>query len=256
LIAPACHDTASAIAGIPASGDDWAFISSGTWSLVGTLLDAPCAGADAARLNFTNLGGVGGKICFLRNVNGLWLLSQCLESWRTAGRVHTEQNLIEEAARLPEPEFLLDVDDSEFLVPGEMPNRIVAQVKRRHGSVAAAELESPAAIARLVLSSLAARYAAVLRDTAALTGRQFRRLHIVGGGSRNTLLNELTRRATGLEVILGSPESSTIGNFSVQLAALKRQERLGSAVSPSGVEHEAVAVWARRLAGVPGFSSS
>jgi rhamnulokinase len=260
LIAPACHDTASAIAGIPASGDDWAFISSGTWSLVGTLLDAPCAGAEAARLNFTNLGGVGGKICFLRNVNGLWLLSQCLESWRAAGRVHTEHSLIEEAAQLTDPEFLLDVDDPELLAPGDMPDRIAAQVKRKHGSAAASKLESPAAVARLVLSSLSARYAAVLRDAAELTGRRFRRLYIVGGGSRNTLLNELTRRATGLDVILGSPESSTIGNFSVQLAALEHMERGGPSADDSGtsesvVEYDMVAAWARRLAGASGFSS-
>ena len=105
LIAPACHDTASAIAGIHAQGDDWAYISSGTWSLVGTLLDRPCAGPESARLNFTNEGGVGGTICFLRNVNGLWLQDQCMEAWKADGESRTVEELIEAAAKLPSPQL-------------------------------------------------------------------------------------------------------------------------------------------------------
>src|SRR5262249_18839854 len=104
LIVPACHDTASAIAAIPASGDDWAFISSGTWSLVGTVLDAPCVTNDAFRLNFTNLGGVGGKICFLKNVNGMWLIGQCLDEWASDGHNLRLEELLERCEFLPAPD--------------------------------------------------------------------------------------------------------------------------------------------------------
>ena len=118
LIAPACHDTASAIAGIHAHGDDWAFISSGTWSLVGTVLDHPCAGPESARLNFTNEGGVGGTTCFLRNVNGLWLQDQCMASWKADGERRTVEELIDAATMLPSPQALIDVDDPQLIAPG------------------------------------------------------------------------------------------------------------------------------------------
>ncbi len=242
LIAPACHDTASAIAGIAASGDDWAYISSGTWSLVGTLLDKPCAGLQPAQANFTNLGGVGGKICFLRNVNALWLLKQCMETWSAQGEKFTIEDLMEAAERLPAPKILLDVDDPEFLPPGDMPRRILQQLKSRHN----VQMESsPAAIASLILHSLAARYAELLRQIETLTGKKFKRLYIVGGGSKNTLLNRLTQQASGLEVICGAQESTTVGNFSIQMAALEKLNR-GEARS-TGVAHDAVAHWAGLL---------
>ena len=129
LIAPACHDTASAIAGIHAHGDDWAYISSGTWSLVGTLLDQPWAGPEAARLNFTNEGGVGGTICFLRNVNGLWLQDQWMEAWKANGEHHSVEDLIDAAATLPSPQALIDVDDPQLIAPGRMPERIATQLE-------------------------------------------------------------------------------------------------------------------------------
>lgn len=244
LIAPACHDTASAIAGIAAQGDDWAYISSGTWSLVGTLLDQPRAGPEAARLNFTNEGGVGGKVCFLRNVNGLWLLNQCLEAWRAAGESADLAYILDAAAMLPTPLFLLDVDDPDLLLPGNMPDRILTRLRARSGAVAATEA-SPAAIANLLLHSLAARYAAVLRQAETLTGKRFARLYIVGGGSRNALLHRLTVTATGLEVLRGPQESSTLGNFSVQLAALEKST--SDKPAHGGVGHDAVAFWAGAL---------
>src|SRR6266481_9320692 len=117
LIVPACHDTASAIAAIPASGDDWAFISSGTWSLVGAVLNAPCVIEDAQRMNFTNLGGVGGTFCFLKNVNGMWLLRQCMDEWESRGLSWTLDDLLEQSALLPDPKALLDVDEAELLLP-------------------------------------------------------------------------------------------------------------------------------------------
>ena len=140
----ACHDTASAIAGIHAQGNDWAYISSGTWSLVGALLDQPCAGPESARLNFTNEGGVGGKICFLRNVNGLWLLNQCIEAWQSDGEHRTAEQLVEAASVLPAPEALLDVDDPQFFAPGRMPERIAMQLES-NGVSAKLFLSLPAA---------------------------------------------------------------------------------------------------------------
>ncbi len=238
LIAPACHDTASAIAGIPAEGDDWAYISSGTWSLVGTVLRQPCIDQESARLNFTNEGGAGGNICFLRNVNGLWLLQQCIENWNETDEKWTAEMLMNAAAILPVPQYLLDVDDPDLLAPGKMPERIVAQLVQRHGHIPPELLQSPPAMTSLILHSLAARYATVLNQTETLTGKHFKQLYIVGGGSKNILLNKLTEQATGLKVICGSVESSTLGNFAVQLAAL--EERLAS---PAVITH-----WAHALA--------
>ena len=164
LIAPACHDTASAIAGIPAHGDDWAFISSGTWSLVGCVLNSACVSDAARQKNFSNEGGVGGRIYFLKNVNGMWLLRQCIEHWRSQGQTWTVEQLVDASATVDTPEGLLDVDDPDLLLPGEMPARINAQ-RKRSGHSAILEGEGMAPImTSLVLHSLAARYAAVLAE--------------------------------------------------------------------------------------------
>lgn len=245
LIAPACHDTASAIAGIPVDGDDWAYISSGTWSLVGTLLESPCAAAEAAVLGFTNEGGAGEAICFLRNINGLWLLSQCEAAWRARGESWTTGALVAAAEELPFPRQLLDVDDAEFLTPDAMPNKILCHMERKYGVSAISSLNSAPAITNLILHSLAARYAGCLRDMARLTGRKFRRLFIVGGGSRNQYLNCLTKAATGLELHLGAPESATIGNFAVQLAALETSGRDGK--PRPRPDRDAVSRWTKKL---------
>lgn len=252
LIAPACHDTASAIAGIRAHGDDWAYISSGTWSLVGTLLDQPCAGPEAACLNFTNEGGVGGAICFLRNVNGLWLQDQCMEAWKVSGEHRKVEELIEAAATLPSPQALIDVDDPQLIAPGRMPERIAMQLESA-GVSAKHFLSSPPAMTNLILHSLAARYAAVIQQIETLTAKKFRRLYIVGGGSRNRLLNRLTQRATKLELVCGAQESSTLGNLSIQLAALQKLQldpagEYCENVKQQGVDHEAVSSWAGTLA--------
>ena len=251
LIAPACHDTASAIAGIHAHGDDWAFISSGTWSLVGTVLDHPCAGPESARLNFTNEGGVGGTTCFLRNVNGLWLQDQCMASWKADGERRTVEELIDAATMLPSPQALIDVDDPQLIAPGRMPERIAMQLESA-GVSAKPFLTSPPAMINLILHSLAARYAAVIHQIEGLTAKQFRRLYIVGGGSRNRLLNRLTQGATQLEPLCGAQESSTLGNVSIQLAALERLhlDSVGEyrgTVEQQGVDHEAVSFWAGTL---------
>ena len=221
LIVPACHDTASAIAGIPDDGKDWAFISSGTWSLVGTVLDSPFATPQAREKNFTNLGGAGGKTCFLRNVNGMWLLRQCLDQWKLDGIEIGIQELIEACAALPAPDHLIHVDDPEFLLPGDLPSAINARRKAAGFAPIPTTREGVIRMAGVVLHSLAERYKQVLGDVTAITGKKLRRLYVVGGGGKNTLLNRLTEQKTGLQVVVGSPESSTVGNFAIQLASLR-----------------------------------
>jgi rhamnulokinase len=246
LIAPACHDTASAIAGIPGQGDNWGFISSGTWSLVGCVLDSPCVSEAARSANFSNEGGVGGKIYFLKNVNGMWLLRQCIEQWRSQGQVWTVEELVAACANLEAPGYLFDVDQPELLLPGDMPGRINAQLKSTGCTPIPDGPGMPALMANLIFHSLADRYAAVLQNATSITGRVLKRLYVVGGGSRNALLNRLTARATGLEVLTGSTESTTVGNFSIQLAALDGDYSDGVGVSAS-----AVAKWAGVLASLP-----
>jgi rhamnulokinase len=239
LIAPACHDTASAIAGIAATGNDWAYISSGTWSLVGTLLEQPRNGAAACEENFTNLGAVGGRNCFHKNVNGMWLVRQCIDRWAEDGRVWTVPELAAAAETVPEPNGLLDVDDPDLLLAGRMPERINAQRKREGLESLDLRPESAPVFASLIFHSLAARYAQVLDRVAFHSDKKLKRLFIVGGGSRNDFLNQLTERATGLEVFRGSAESSTVGNFAVQLAVLE-----GSRNAMTGAQAEQVLRWA------------
>jgi rhamnulokinase len=239
LIAPACHDTASAIAGIPATGNDWAYISSGTWSLVGTVLEEPRNGEAAAEENFTNLGAVGGRICFHKNVNGMWLVRQCMETWAAAGRIWTVPELVAAAETIETPHGLLDVDDPDLLLAGRMPERINAQ-RARKGFQALDERPANAPMfASLIFHSLAARYAKVLDRVAFHSGKKLKRLFVVGGASQNEYLNRLTREATGLELFRGAAESSTVGNFAVQMAVLE-----GSRDAVTGAYAEQVSRWA------------
>ncbi len=246
LIAPACHDTASAIAGIPAQGNDWAFISSGTWSLVGCVLDSAHVSEAARTANFSNEGGVGGKIYFLKNVNGMWLLRQCIEHWRSQGEVWTVEQLVTACADFDAPDCVIDVDDPELVLPGNMPARINAQLTRMGQPLITEGPGMAARMTNLILHSLAARYAAVLDSATRITGKTFERLFIVGGGSKNLVLNRLTAKATGLQVLTGSTESATVGNLAIQLAALD-----GSYTHKIGVAANAVAEWASVLSALP-----
>ena len=246
LIVPACHDTASAVAAIPAVGDDWAFISSGTWSLVGTVLQRPCISDEGRQMNFTNLGGVGGTICFLKNVNGMWLLRQCMDEWAKAGQVWTVGELLRECERLPPPDCLIDVDDPQLMIPGDLPARINAQLAEAGNVPLRPDRAGISQMANLIFHSLAQRYANVLSAVAKTTGKELKRLFIVGGGARNEFLNRLTAERTGLDVFCGSSESSTIGNFAVQMAALS-----GGRNNRSGVGAAEVAQFAEALSTVP-----
>jgi rhamnulokinase len=223
LLAVACHDTASAVAAIPMEGDDWAYISSGTWSLLGMVLDAPIMTSEACAAGFTNLGAAGNRICFHKNLNGMWLLKQTLQQLCPEPGIWSTEDLVTASEQEKAPDQLLDLDDPSLWLSGSMASRINAQRKRS----GAPQLQENAAampqFASLIFHSLAACYAQTLCNAEALTGRKLKRLAIVGGGSLNQMLNRLTAEATGLEIFCGAAESSTIGNFAIQLATLEGQ---------------------------------
>lgn len=240
LIVPACHDTASAIAGIASYLADTAYICSGTWSLVGARVAAPIATDAAMRAGFTNQGAAGEGFCFHANVNGMWMLKQCLESWRKDGRSCELQTLVADAARCGEFPGVVQVDDPALLLGEEMPARLNERL--RDGGFASIEdcAGNEPVFARVIFESLAARYAEVLENLKALTSESFRHIHILGGGSQNQLLTRLTAERTGLAVEVGHAESSTVGNFAVQLAA---------AEANGPPRAETIRQWSQRLCG-------
>jgi sugar (pentulose or hexulose) kinase len=212
LIAVASHDTASAVVAVPADGPDFAYISSGTWSLVGMELPAPVR-TEASRLaNFTNEAGIDGTVRYLRNVTGLWLLQECLRCWPELSL----DALLISAGRLPPLRFVIDPDDPVFLPPGDMPGRIVSWLADRELPAPS----GPAEIVRCILDSLALAYRRAVISVQELSGRHAGVVHIVGGGSRNELLCQLTADAIGLPVVAGPAEATTLGNVLVQARAL------------------------------------
>ncbi|HWS48404.1 MAG TPA: rhamnulokinase family protein [Acidimicrobiia bacterium] len=211
VITVGSHDTASAVVGVPATARPCAFVSSGTWSLVGCELDAPVMTAQARDANFTNERGVDGRIRFLRNTGGLWLLQESLRSWAEAGRTFDVASLLEEAAALPDEGRRVDVDDPLFVAPGDMPARIAAAAGSR-------EL-TPAATARCIVDSLAAAFARTVHAAVALAGVDVAVVHLVGGGSRSDLLCRRTADGAGLPVVAGPVEATALGNVLVQARA-------------------------------------
>jgi sugar (pentulose or hexulose) kinase len=212
LIAVGSHDTASAVAGVPAEGPGFAYISSGTWSLAGGELDPPVLTEASRAANFTNETGIDGTIRYLRNLTGLWLLQESLRSWPEASLV----SLLGEAARLPPLRFVIDPDDPVFLPPGDMPGRITSWLASRGEAIPAGPTET----VRCILDSLALAYRRAIAQAQSLSGRHADVVHIVGGGARNELLCQLTADATGLPVIAGPAEATCFGNVLVQARAL------------------------------------
>ena len=231
LIAPACHDTASAIAGIPADLDASAYICSGTWSLVGTLISQPITSPKALAARYTNQGAATGGFCFHTNVNGMWLLKQCMETWINAGRDVIISDLIQQAA-VCDGGAVIDVDAEPLLLAGNMSARINEQLAVAGHEPIPDEPGNEPRFARVIFESLAARYAEALADLEGMLHRKLNRIHIIGGASRNRLLADLTAQRTGIPVDCGHPESSTIGNFAVQLAA---GEEAGGRITREGV---------------------
>ncbi len=209
------HDTASAVVAVPATADGFGYISSGTWSLVGVETPEPILTEPSRYANFTNEGGVDGRIRYLRNEGGLWLLQESLRQWREAGDEQDLDVLLAAAAELPAGGPTIDVGAEEFIAPGDMPVRIAAACRRAGGP----EPRTPAETARCVLDSLAAAYGRTIRDAARLSGCPVDRVHVVGGGSQNALLCQLTADATGVPVIAGPVEATALGNLLVQARA-------------------------------------
>ncbi len=216
VIAPACHDTGSAVAAVPAQVHDFAYISSGTWSLVGLEVDEPILTPKALAANVTNEGGVYGTYRLLKNVMGLWILQQCRATWAAAGEAYSYGELVRLAEEADPLTAVFNPNDPIFLQPGDHP-RHVRDSFRQTGQPAP---ETVGAVVRSVLESLALAYRAVLESVTAVANRQVSVIHIVGGGTQNQLLNQLTANATGLPVVAGPIEATVMGNALVQLIAL------------------------------------
>ena len=217
VIAVGSHDTASAVVGVPAGDAPYAYVSSGTWSLVGLELDAPVLTTEAREADFTNEAGVDGTVRFLRNVSGLWVLSECLRQWADDGTPDSDlASVLAAAAALPASGRVVDVDDHRLLPPGDMPARVAALAVEAGVDVP----ETPGEYARLVLDSLAEAYRRNVRTAAALAGVEPEVVHVVGGGSENRLLCQLTADACGLPVVAGPKEAAALGNVLVQARAL------------------------------------
>jgi len=209
------HDTASAVVAVPAEGERFAYISCGTWALVGVELDEPVLTEASRAANFTNEGGVDGRVRYLRNVTGLWLLQESLRVWERSGQPDDLPWLLAAAGELPPGGPVIDPDDPAFLPPGDMPARI-EDACRRSGQPPP---RCPAETVRCILDSLAAAFARTVRDAVRLSGRQVEVVHLVGGGARNRLLCQLTADACELPVEAGPVEASALGNVLVQARA-------------------------------------
>jgi sugar (pentulose or hexulose) kinase len=210
----ASHDTASAVLGVPARSDAFAYVSCGTWSIVGVELTAPVTTGAARAANFSNELGVDGTVRFLRNVMGLWLLQESMRTWQAAGTSTSLEALLARAAALP-PRSFVDPDRPEFLPPGDLPARLAAECRRTGQPVPS----TPAEFVRCVLDSLAAAYGRTVHDAAVLSGTVVEVVHLVGGGARNELLCQLTADACEVPVLAGPVEAAALGNVLVQARA-------------------------------------
>jgi rhamnulokinase len=218
VIAPATHDTGSAVVAtpVPEGVANWAYISSGTWSLVGIEAPQPIMTHEALSGNWTNEGGVFGTTRFLKNVMGLWLLQECRRAWAQGWEMTDYDTLLSGIESVSPFAAVIDPDDPRFLAPTHMPDEINAYL-REHGQT---PLETPAAFARCILESLALRYCDVLRQLERLTGKKIQGIHVLGGGSRNTRLNQWLADAFAVPVIAGPTEATARGNALMQLVGL------------------------------------
>jgi rhamnulokinase len=245
VIQPATHDTASAVAATPLERD-WAFISSGTWSLVGVERRAPLRNPDVLTANITNERGVNGTFRFLKNVMGLWILDSCRREWAADGLPVEIPALLAAAAQLPETPAFIDPDDARFFNPPSMIAEVHAAARTDGRHISA----DPASITRIVLDSLALRYAAVLDLIERLTGDRIAGIHIVGGGSQNEYLNQATADAAGRPVLAGPVEATGLGNVLMQSVACKTttveagRQLIRAAARPRQYEPRNPAAWA------------
>ena len=216
VIAVAGHDTASAIAAVPASDERFAYLSSGTWSLMGIELRRPVITAESCAMNYTNEGGVDGTTRFLKNITGMWLLEECRRAWRAEGRDYSYDEIVAMTAAAPAGVTTIDPDDAAFAHPADMP-RAIRDYCRRRGLVVPAD---DAALMRCIFESLAKRYGEVLDRLRTIAPFPIERLHVIGGGARNDLLNQMTADVAGIPVVAGPVEATAIGNVMIQARAL------------------------------------
>jgi rhamnulokinase len=226
VIATCSHDTAAAVVAVPAtSGGNWAYLSSGTWSLLGAELPAPVINDDSQRLNFTNEVGLGGSIRLLKNIIGLWPLQECRREWQAGGQEMSYADLAAAAAEAIPFRSIVDLSDGRFLLAGNMCRKLVDFCRDTRQPAP----ESPAQFTRCILESLALAYRRTLAELQQLVGGTIERLHIVGGGSQNELLNQMTADACGVRVVAGPAEATAIGNALVQAIALGEVKDLAHA---------------------------
>jgi len=216
VVAAATHDTASAVAAVPFRRGDSAFISVGTWSLVGLEVMKPIISDSAFAANVTNEGGVGGTFRLMRNVTGLWLLHQCQQAWAREGRQHSFEELVRLAREAPAPRAFIEPNDPAFADPGDMPARIRAFCAHTGQAVP----REPGTVVRCILESLALKHAQTIELLGSVTGTRPAEVHVVGGGARNELLCQWTANACGLPVLAGPEEATLIGNLLVQQMSL------------------------------------
>ena len=227
VVTPVTHDTGSAVAGAPLR-EGWAYISSGTWSLVGVERDGPLINPEVARENFANEGGAYSTIRFLKNVTGLWILESCRREWKESGFDVDYDNLLMQVETLPSCGALIFPDDPRFLNPPSMLEAIAQQLTEREERFPIGPKAQPT-VAKLILDSLALRYASVLRSIEVLTNQKITGVQIVGGGSQNDYLNQATANATGLPILAGPVEATVIGNVLIQAIASGRFASLADA---------------------------
>ena len=222
VIAVAGHDTGSAVAAVPAADSHFAYLSSGTWSLMGIEAQDAIIDEKMFSLNITNEGGVGGTTRVLKNITGMWLLEQCLARWRSEGREYSYAQLARMAQSCPASSGVIDPDDPAFAAPTDMPAAIIGRCR----DLGFAVPEDDAAIVRLIYDSLAAKYAEVFGSLCEIAPFSIDALHIIGGGSQNELLDQMTADACGVKVVAGPSECTALGNVMVQ-AGLSRTELAG-----------------------------
>ncbi len=222
VIAVAGHDTGSAVAAVPATGGDFAYLSSGTWSLMGVEIPLPIVTEESAAMNFTNEGGAGGGIRFLKNITGMWLLERCRASWKREGREYSYPRIVALMDDAEPFRSLIDPDDPSFANPEDMPSAIREYCLSRGEALPSSDAE----LVRCIFESLALKYRLVLGNLKKLSGKKIDRLHVIGGGSLNAGLNRMIASSLGIPVIAGPAEATTAGNLMAQFVGLGQADSM------------------------------
>lgn len=225
VIAVGSHDTASAVLAVPAEGEDWAFISSGTWSLIGTELDKPIINEKSFQLGFTNEGGANNKIRFLKNVTGMWLLEECIKNWKMNNNTVSYEHLIEQAKSSPSFQRIINPDDDIFLHPDNMMDAIVEFCEETNQKAPRTQGE----FVSTIFESLALKYNYIIQSLQKVTDKKINKIHIIGGACQNDMLNQFTANATEIPVLAGPVEATATGNIIMQMLASGKLRNLAEA---------------------------